>query len=152
MKLSFSGEAQKHQGIRGGTYFLQEDKTNNKPYWIHKSDGKAIWWDKEVDKWNVGDFENLGSAFAGIKGPSNNDSPPNQITNGWKYTTVDKQWLDTNGVHFEDWTFKLGKLLHLLCKNSSQSVHTESKQMSHFYDIIITQSKNNGQHHFPFFN
>ena len=111
MKLSISGEVQKHQGDRGGTYFLQEDMTNNKPFWIHQSGGKAIWWDKDVDKWNVGNFEDLGSEFAGIKGPSNNDSPPNQITNGWRYHN--RGWHDTD-VHFEDWTFKQGKFLHSL--------------------------------------
>ena len=66
MKLSIGGEAQKYQATNGGTYFLQEDKSNNKAHWVHKSGGKAIWWDKEVDKWNVGNFENFGSAIAGI--------------------------------------------------------------------------------------
>ena len=110
MKLSFSGEAQKHQGANGGTFILQEDKINNKVYWIHQSGYRAIWWDNNFNKWKVGAFEYLGSEFAGIKGPSNNDSPPNQITNGWKYHN--NGWLDTNGVHFEDWTFKQGKFLH----------------------------------------
>ena len=120
MKLSISGEVQKHQGDRGGTYFLQQDMTNNKPFWIHQSGSKAIWWDKDVDKWNVGAFEYLGSEFAGIKGPSNNDSPPNQITNGWQYAPQDPNvpWTDTNDVHFEDWTFKQGNCLHSHCKNS----------------------------------
>ena len=117
MKLSISKEAQKGQGDHGGTYFLQENTRNNKPFWIHQSDGKAIWWDKDVDKWNVGSIKDLGSAIAGIKGPFDNDSPPNQlnqITNGWRYWNGDK-WLYTNDVHFEDWTFKQGKFLRSLC-------------------------------------
>ena len=118
MKLSISGEARKHQASRGGAYFLQEDKTNNKPFWVHQSGCKAIWWDNtSPPSWMVGDFEYLGSSTAGIVGPSDNDSPPNQITNGWKYANIN-QWSDTNDVHFEDWTFKQGKFLHLLCKNS----------------------------------
>ena len=116
MKLSISGEAQQHQSGKGGTYFLQEDKINHKPFWIHQSGGKAIWW-STTEQWIVGNFESLGSSRGGIKGPSNNDSPPNQITNGWQYWDR-TNWLDTNDVHFEDWTFKQGKFLHLLCKNS----------------------------------
>ena len=138
MKLSISGEPQKHQGARGGTYFLQEDKTNGKPYWVHQSDGKAIWWDKVVNKWMVGNFKDLGKDFGGIIGPSNNDSPPNQINNGWQYGKA-SSFHNTNDVHFEDWTFKQGKFLHLLCKNSFHWVHAKSKQMSHFYDLIISQ-------------
>ena len=122
MKLSISGEAQ-YQGERGGTYFLQEDKTNKKPFWIHQSGEKAIWW-STTEQWMVGNFENLRTSRAGIKGPSNNDSPPNQITNGWRYYNG-TNWLDTNDVHFEDWTFKQGKFLHLLCKNSFHRVHAE---------------------------
>ena len=106
MKLSLSEEAQK-QASFGGTYFLQEDMTNDKPYWIHQCGGKAIWWDRDIDNWKVGDIEYLGSSIGGIKGPSNNDSPPNQITNGWKY--ANNGFYDTNGVHFEDITFKQGK-------------------------------------------
>ena len=96
----------------GGTYLLQENKTNDKPFWIHQSGGKAIWWDNDNDNWNVGNFEYLGSSKAGIKGPSNNDSPPNQITNGWKF--ANNGFHDTSGVHFEDWTFKQGKFLHFI--------------------------------------
>ena len=111
MQLSISGEVQKHQSTKGGTYFLQENKTNGKPFWIHQSGGKAIWSDNNFNKWKVGAFEYFGSEFAGIKGPSNNDSPPNQITNGWRYHN--RGWHDTD-VHFEDWTFKQGKFLHSL--------------------------------------
>ena len=136
MKLSISGEAQ-YQGDNGGTYFLQEDKTNNKPYWIHQSGGMAIWWDNEYNKWKIGPFEHLGSEIAGIIGPSNNDSPPNQITNGWKF--ANNGFHDTNGVHFEDWTFKQGKFLHSLCKIFLQA---ESKEMSHSYYLIISQRYN----------
>ena len=110
MKISLSGEAQ-IQGDQGGTYFLQEDKTNNRCYWIHQSGGKAIWWDNN-GFWVVGDFEDLGSSRAGIRGQSNNDSPPNQITNVWRYSN--NGWHDTYDVHFEDWTFKQGKFLQLL--------------------------------------
>ena len=122
MKLSISGEAQ-YQGERGGTYFLQEDKTNKKPFWIHQSGEKAIWW-STTEQWIVGSFGNLGSSKAGIIGTSNNGGPPNQITNGWQYAK-DGSLHDTNDVHFEDWTFKQGKFLHLLCKNSFHTVHAE---------------------------
>ena len=113
IRLFISGEAQKCDF--GGTYFLQEDTRNNKAYWIHQSGGKAIWWDNDFDNWKVGSFGNLGSSTAGIIGPSNNDSPPNQITNGWKYWKYSdgSNWHDTNDVHFEDWTFKQGKFLSL---------------------------------------
>ena len=114
MKLSISGEAQQHQSGKGGTYFLQEDKINHKPFWIHQSGGKAIWWNPN-DNWKVGTIKNLGTSTSGIYGPSNNDSPPNQITNGWRYHK--SGWHDTNDVHFEDWTFKQGKFLHLLLRN-----------------------------------
>ena len=119
MKLSIGGEAQKYQASFGGTYFLQEDKTNNNCYWIHQSGYLAIWW-STTDKWMVGHFEDLGTSRACIKGPSNNDSPPNQITNGWQYGSpknVNKPCSDTNDIHFEDWTFKQGKFLRLLGKN-----------------------------------
>ena len=132
MKLSFSGEAQKHQGANGGTFILQEDKINNKVYWIHQSGYRAIWWDNNFNKWKVGAIKYLGSEFAGIKGPSNNDIPPNQITNGWKYTTGNQQWPDTNDVLFEDCTFKQGKFLHFLCKNLFHREQTKFKQMFHF--------------------
>ena len=117
MKLSISGEAQKHQGGYGATYFLQEDTRNNKPFWVHQSGYRAIWWREDCQCWNVGHYSKLGENSGGIKGPSNNDSPPNQITNGWQYAISGTNWLDTNGVHFEDWTFKQGKNHHLLCKN-----------------------------------
>ena len=132
MKLSFSGEAQKHQGVWGGTYFLQEDTRNDKPYWVHQSGGMAIWWysSNGFDNWRVGKFEWLGSSTAGILGPSNNDSPLNQITIGWRY--YNNGWYDTNGVHFEDWTFKQGKFLHSLCKNLFHRVH-----QNHFISISI---------------
>ena len=113
MKLSISGEAQKHQGDQGGTYFLQEDTRNMKPYWIHQSGYRAIWWNPN-DYWMVGNFEDLGKDLGSIKYPSNNESPPNQITNGWQYYDGD-EWQDTNDVHFEDWTFKQGKFLRSLC-------------------------------------
>ena len=134
MKLSIGGEAQKHQGARGGTYFLREDKTNGKCYWIHQSGGQAIWWSPN-DKWIVGDFEDLGSSINPVDGPSNNQDPPNQITNGWRYYDG-TNWLDTNDVHFEDWTFKQGKFLHSFCKIF---LHAEFRQMFHFYDLIISQ-------------
>ena len=105
MKLSLSGEAQENQGGKGGTYFLQEDKTNNKPFWIHQSGYRAIWWN---DYWMVGNFEDLGKDLGSIKYPSNNESPPNQVTNGWQFYDG-TNWLETNGVHFEDWTFKPSK-------------------------------------------
>ena len=126
MKLSIGGEAKKYQASSGGTYFLQEDKTNNKPYWIHQSGDMAIWW-STIERWIVGGFEDLGSSRGGILGTSNNDSPPNQITsNGWQY--ANNGWHDTNGVHFEDWTFKQGNFLHSLCKNF---LHAEFKPLSH---------------------
>ena len=115
MKLSIIGGAQKHQGASGGTYFLQEEKTNNKPFWIHQSGGKAIWWSPN-DYWNIGEFSNLGITTTGIYGPSNNDNPPNKINNGWHYYNG-TNWPDADDVHFEDWTFKQGKFLHSLCKN-----------------------------------
>ena len=131
LKLSIGVEAQKHQGTNGGTYSLQEDKTNNKPYWIHQSGDMAIWW-STIERWIVGVFEDLGSSKGGILGPSNNDSPPNQIINGWQYANIaNKEWVDTNDVHFEDWTFKQGKFLHLLCKlcileQSRNSIYIQS--------------------------
>ena len=114
----------------GGTYLLQENKTNDKHYWIHQSGGKAIWWNPN-NFWMVGNFEDLGKDLGSIKGPSNNDIPPNQITNGWQYASQDPNdpLTDTNDVHFEDWTFKQGKFLHLLCKNSFHKVNAESKQI-----------------------
>ena len=120
MKLSISGEAEKYQGSFGGTYFLQENKTNTYPYLIHQSGQYAIWWINGINFWAVGNFVDLGSTRAAIIGPSNNNSPPNKITNGWKYAKSGSL-RNTNGVHFEDWTFKQGKCLLLLCKNLSQS-------------------------------
>ena len=137
MKLSFSGEADKHQGADGGTYLLQKDKINNKLYWIHLSGYTAIWWDNNFNEWTVGEFEDLGSSRGGISGPSNNDSPPNQITNGWKF--ANNGFHDTNGVHSGDLTFKQGKFLHSLCKIFLQA---ESKEMSHSYYLIISQRYN----------
>ena len=118
MKLFTSLEAQKGHRAMGGTYILQEDMTNNKPYWIHQSGEKAIWWDDKVTHpcWKAGNFKDLGSSKGSIFGPSNNDSAPNQITNGWQYTAKDG-FHDTNDVRFEDWTFKQGRFLQLLCKN-----------------------------------
>ena len=116
MKLNLNGKAHKHQGTKGGTYFLQKDTTNGKAHWINQSGYKAIWWSPE-GWWTVGSLDNLGSSAAGIDGPSSNDSPPNKIINGWKYWNGE-EWHDTNGVFFEDLTFKQGKLLHLFSKNS----------------------------------
>ena len=142
MKLSISGEAQKSFGgtylLRGFSKFVKGGiLVNNKHFWIHQSGGKAIWWNPN-DCWMAGDFEYLGSSKGGIKGPSNNDSLPNQITNGWKYFH-NNGWHDTNYVHFEDLTFKQGNFFHLLCKNSFQRVHAKFKQMFHVYDLIISR-------------
>ena len=109
MKLFIGGEAKTLQGGRGGTYFLQEDKINNKVYWIHQSGYRAIWWSPN-DYWNIGNFSDLGKTYTGIYGPKHNDSPPNLIKNGWQYHNG-ANWLDTNDVHFEDLTFKQGKFL-----------------------------------------
>ena len=100
MKLSISGEVERYLCDYGGNYFLKEDVTNGKPYWIHQSGGKAIWWDSpNPPSWIVGDFEDLGSSTASIIGPSNNDSPPNQINNGWQYANfASKEWVDTKGL------------------------------------------------------
>ena len=76
MKLSLSGEAQEHQGGRGGTYFLQKDTRNGKQYWIHQSGEYAIWWDNtSPPSWMVGDFEYMGSSTASIIGRASNGYP-----------------------------------------------------------------------------
>ena len=107
MKLTLSEET-KYQNSVAGTYFLQEYMTNNKQIWIHQSGAKAIWWDKDFNNWIIGNFENLGKNVGCIISPSNNESPPNQVTNGWQFYDG-TNWLETNGVHFEDWTFKPSK-------------------------------------------
>ena len=114
MKLSISGEAHNHHGSKGGTYFLQEDMINDKPYWVHQSGGKAIWWNIKYDMWMIGNFEDLNKNLGSIKSPPNNARPPNQITNDWRYWNG-TNWLNiTNGVNFEDWTFKPSKVLNML--------------------------------------
>ena len=96
----------------------------DKPSWIHQSKETAIKWDNDLNKWKV---EDLGcSPTAGIIGPSSNNSPPNQINNGWRYWNG-AEWVDTNAVHFEDWTFRQGKFLHLLCKNFVNYMQNQNK-------------------------
>ena len=112
LKLILNGKIQDEQGSYGGTYLLQEGKTNEKNYWIHQSKDSAIWWDKVNDKWNIGTPKNLGSSTSAIKGPFNNDSLPSLINEGWKYWDgSDWQKSEENDVKEEDKMSNVEKLL-----------------------------------------
>ena len=108
LNLFISGKAKSHQGSRVGTYHLQSDTTNEKPYWIQTSKEYAIWWTPN-DSWMVGDFSDLGTKRGGIKGPIKNDGPPNQIEM-WKFTDG-RYWINTKNIDFNAFniTHKTGK-------------------------------------------
>ena len=118
MKLSLSGEAQEQFGakISRGIYFLQENTTNGKPFWIHQSGDKAIWW--LSDKWIVTPLEEINKWYLGyLNGPSGVHKFPCQITNGWQDLT-DDGLQNISGIHFEDITFKPSKLLWKYLKSN----------------------------------
>lgn len=91
----------------GGTYILQDDKHNDKPYYVHRSGQWSISWRKGTKSWNIGGKSaniDAGRDVGYIIGPSNDNNPPHKIKFGWNYWNYSEHgWQDAaeNEVRFE---------------------------------------------------
>ena len=113
MEISLSGEAKQNHALVVGTYYLQENMSVKKPYWIGQTGMVAIWWDHNC--WKIGLAEHLTSQYADIIGPSNNGDSPHQITDGWRCLNG-TEYVGTNDIEFVDVTFKQSKFVFLVFK------------------------------------
>ena len=85
MKLILNGDAKNEQGIRQGTYILEEKLVNSYPYWLQQNGSNAIWFRDAYRYWCIGPKEYLGGGMCGIFGPRGIDMSPTRIVNGWRY-------------------------------------------------------------------
>ena len=106
-----AGKAKEEQSSKAGTYILSDGLVNGYPHWLKKGDGsQAIWFDKVISAWMVGDKKDLGISHGGIHGPYGKDSYPNEIKHGWRYWDNGFQDAGPNDVMFKG----IGKFFKLL--------------------------------------
>ena len=101
LELTLAEKAKEIQLSREGTYILSDSLVNGYPYWLKTGDGsQTIWFAKNNFAWLVGTINNLGTNTGGIGGPKGNDSYPNEIKQGWRFTP---DWQDAgpNDVIFK---------------------------------------------------
>ena len=55
IRITLSGDANKHKGSKSGIYYMQPGFSNGQRYWI-SSEGNAIWYSTDVD-WSIGSSE-----------------------------------------------------------------------------------------------
>ena len=84
--MTLAGKAKEKQWTSPGTYILSDGFVNGYPYWLKSNGSQAIWFDKVVSNWKVGTKSVLGTNTGGIGGPYGNDSYPNEIKQGWRYS------------------------------------------------------------------
>ena len=60
---------------------------NGYPYWLKLDESKAIWFNKVTSSWFFGAKKNLGTNFGAIAGPAGKDAYPNEIKQGWTFTS-----------------------------------------------------------------
>ena len=111
LELTLAGKAKEEQSSKAGTYILSDGLVNGYPHWLKKGDGsQAIWFDKVISAWMVGDKKDLGISHGGIHGPYGKDSYPNEIKHGWRYWDNGFQDAGPNDVMFKG----IGKFFKLL--------------------------------------
>ena len=100
-----SGEAEKCQLSKSGTYSLQITQVNGHPYWTNTSGKNSIWFDFLYGNWSVGDVIDIGGTICGIQGPKNVDEWPTNIASKWQFYGGGK-WQEAAGedIIFEDCT------------------------------------------------
>ena len=95
MKVKLSDKVKNFQGCLARLYILQSQSFDNYPHWISHDETQAIWWQKSLGKWVIGEVSDLGKSVGGIMGPKGDDDYPTNISTGWKFTDG-KGWLDAN--------------------------------------------------------
>ena len=86
LELTLAGKTkEKHGKWVEGTYILGDGLVNGYPHWLMTDGSQAIWFDKVVSNWKVGDKEDLGTKYGYIAGLKGKDSYPNEIKQGWIY-------------------------------------------------------------------
>ena len=105
LKLKLFNQIKKHQGSVGGLYFLKQDLINGFQHWISKDGLHAIWWQKELAKWMIGNSHNIGKNIGSIFGLVGEDDLPHQISLGWKFVTDDGLIeADPDDISILDWS------------------------------------------------
>ena len=88
IKITLSGDANKHKGSKSGIYYMQSGFSNGQRYWI-SPEGNAIWY-LTIGIWVIGHSEDLGtttvSLYVPIKDPSK-ECPHDSLESNWKYGT-----------------------------------------------------------------
>ena len=88
IKITLSGDANKHKGSKSGIYYMQPGFSNGQRYWI-SSEGNAIWYSTDAD-WSIGYSKSLGTTTAAlyvpIKDPSK-ECPHDNLKSNWRYGT-----------------------------------------------------------------
>ena len=88
----------------GGTYILQDEKHNGKPYYVHQSGAWSISWRTDTKSWNIGSKSisiDNGRNLGYVIGPSNDERVPINIKSGWRYSDDGWQNAADNEVQFE---------------------------------------------------
>ena len=85
LKVRLHDQVKECQGSKAGQYLLQTDLINNTHHWISKDGSKAIWWQKNLTEWIIGEATDIGTSQGGLIGPQGDDEMLHQIKVGWKF-------------------------------------------------------------------
>ena len=99
-----SGEAEKYQSSKSGTYLLQMTPINGYPCWKKTSGKYAVWFDNKNGNWKVGLVDEIGSTLCFFHGPDNVDEWPTNKASKWKFYGREKWQEAGNDIIFEDCT------------------------------------------------
>ena len=69
---------------------------NGKQYWIQDQGSNAIWYDKKLKKWRIGDKKHNGTSTSSLYS-TNDASGPENVT-AWKYWNDYGGWKSTSNV------------------------------------------------------
>ena len=97
--VSLKGDAKKAQSTLQGSYILQLNNVNGKPYYLQKSGLNGLWFENTYQKWMIGTSTKLGENFGALQSAGKILGGPIEAT-GWRYwDTKTTTWLDaTNQV------------------------------------------------------
>ena len=97
--VSLKGDAKKAQLTLQGSYILQLNNVNGKPYYLQKSGLNGLWFENTYQKWMIGPSTKLGENFGSLQSAGKILGGPIEAT-GWRYwDTKTTTWFDaTNQV------------------------------------------------------
>lgn len=92
--VSLKGDAKKAQWTRQGSYILQLNNVNGKPYYLQKSGLNGLWFENTYQKWMIGPSTKLGENFGSLQSAGKILGGPIEAT-GWRYwDTKTTTWFD----------------------------------------------------------